>query len=113
MFSSKPEELHEKLNGNEIHRLENIITLEQDVHTAFDDLSLWFKPVAVCLTLLLYTLINGCYRTLLINTQFILEVVLENWQVDHYPRRPPSPQQISNFESLPDTILNYMHSAVR
>jgi len=78
MFSSKPEELHEKLNGNEIHRLENILTLEQGVHTAFDDLSLWFELVAVCLTLLLYTSINGCHRTLLINTQSKPGVVLEN-----------------------------------
>ena len=58
MFSSKPEELHEKLNGNEIHRLENIITLALHVHTGFNALSVWFKPVDVCLILLLYTLIN-------------------------------------------------------
>ena len=72
MFSSAPEQLHDKLNGNEIHRLENVITLEQGVHTAFDNLFLWFKPVAVCLTLRLCTLINGCYRALLIYTQYIL-----------------------------------------
>jgi len=45
MFSSVPEQLHDKLNGSEIHRLENIITLDQSTHTAFDDLSIWFKPV--------------------------------------------------------------------
>ena len=71
MFLSKPEELHEKLNGNEIHRLENIITLDLLIHTAFNTLSVWFKPVHVCLMLLLYTLINIYYRTLLIHTQYI------------------------------------------
>ena len=75
MFSSKPEVLHEKLNGNEIHRLENIITLDLLVHTGFNALSVWFKPVDVCLILLLYTLINSYYRTLLIHTQYIGNLV--------------------------------------
>jgi len=78
MFSSVPEQLHDRLNGNEIHRLENIMTLDSIVHTAFDDLSLWFKPVAVCLAFLLCTLIKSRYRTLLINTQSILGLVVEN-----------------------------------
>ena len=44
MFSSKQDELHDELNGNEIHRAENIITLQVAIHQAFDDLLLWFKP---------------------------------------------------------------------
>ena len=53
MFSSNPVELHKQLNGNGIHQLENIITLDYTLHKAFDTLSLWFKPVDVCLILLL------------------------------------------------------------
>ena len=70
-------ELHEKLNGNMIHRLENIITLQMGIHRAFDSLMLWFKPVDVCVALLLYILINGHYRTLLIHTQSVLETVID------------------------------------
>ena len=76
MFSSNPVELHEKLNGNMIHRLENIITLQMGMHRAFDDLILWFKPVDVCVALLLYILINDHYRTLLIHTQSVLKTVI-------------------------------------
>ena len=75
MFSSIPEHLHHELNGNEIHRVENIMTLEESVHTAFDNLRIWFKPVAVCLTPLSCTLIENCYRTLLIHTASILNLV--------------------------------------
>ena len=75
--SSNPVELHEKLNGNMIHRLENIITLQMGIHRAFDSLMLWFKPVDVCVALLLYILINGHYRTLLIHTQSVLETVID------------------------------------
>ena len=35
----------EELNGNGIHRLENILTLSRDVHTFFDTLQLWLEPV--------------------------------------------------------------------
>ena len=77
MFSSMPEQLHDKLNGNEIHRLENIITLDLSIHTAFDELLIWFKPVAVCLAPLSCTLIESCYRTLLTHTRFILSLVLD------------------------------------
>ena len=77
MFSSAPEQLYDNLNGNEIHRLENIITLFVEAHVRFNELELWFKPVTVCLMLLLRTLIKGCYRALLIYTHSILEVVLE------------------------------------
>jgi hypothetical protein len=38
MFSSIPMQLHDKLNGNEIHRLENIVTLETSIHAEFDHL---------------------------------------------------------------------------
>jgi hypothetical protein len=38
MFSSIPAQLHDELNGDEIYRLENIITLSQIAHTEFDDL---------------------------------------------------------------------------
>lgn len=76
MFSSKPEELHDKLNRNGIHQLENIITLQVSMHMAFNDLSLWFKPVNVCVTLLFYTLINSWYRTCLIHTPSIPGLVI-------------------------------------
>lgn len=34
-----------ELAGNQIHRLENIMSMEQGCHRAFDELVLWFKPV--------------------------------------------------------------------
>ncbi|KAI6004742.1 hypothetical protein EDD15DRAFT_2155432 [Pisolithus albus] len=37
----------EELAGNRIHRLENIMSMEQGCHTAFDELVLWLKPVEV------------------------------------------------------------------
>jgi len=76
MFSSKAEELHGELNGDQIHRLENIITLDPIIHTEFDNLSIWFTPVDVCLTPLLYRLINICYRTHSIHTKSILVMVI-------------------------------------
>ena len=76
MFSSNPVELHKQLNGNGIHQLENIITLDYTLHKAFDTLSLWFKPVDVCLIPLLSTFINNCYRTLRINIKSILQLVI-------------------------------------
>jgi hypothetical protein len=33
-----------ELNGENIHRLENVMTLEHTVHKHFDDLKLWFEP---------------------------------------------------------------------
>jgi hypothetical protein len=35
----------EELNGHKIHRLENVITLNHDVHILFDTLQLWLEPV--------------------------------------------------------------------
>jgi len=35
----------DELNGNRIHRLENIITMNSDIHTHFDDLLIWLVPV--------------------------------------------------------------------
>lgn len=32
------------LNGNKIHRLENVLTLDIGVHSLFDRLKLWFEP---------------------------------------------------------------------
>ncbi|KAF9220142.1 hypothetical protein BS17DRAFT_739680 [Gyrodon lividus] len=32
------------LNGANIHRLENILTLESNIHNSFDRLNLWFEP---------------------------------------------------------------------
>ena len=37
-----------ELNGNNIHRLENILTLSTELHAYFDDLYIWLKPVEVC-----------------------------------------------------------------
>jgi hypothetical protein len=34
-----------ELNGSGIHRLENVLTLSQYVHTFFDTLQLWLEPV--------------------------------------------------------------------
>jgi hypothetical protein len=34
----------EELNGTKVHRLENILTLQLDVHQFFDGLVLWFEP---------------------------------------------------------------------
>ncbi len=92
MFSSMPEQLHDKLNGNEIHQLENIITPEMSIHVAFDMLMIWFKPVAVRLGLLPCTLIESCDRNLPIHTRSILKLVLDGYPVGHYPRRSPSQQ---------------------
>ena len=113
MFSSMPEQLHHELNGNEMHRVENIMTLDPLVHMAFDNLRIWFKPVAVCLITLSCTQIESCYRTLLIHTTSILKLVLDGYPVGHYPTMSPSQQQMSNLECLRHTILNYMHCAVR
>ncbi|KAF8347305.1 hypothetical protein F5887DRAFT_1175052 [Amanita rubescens] len=36
----------DELNSNQNHRLENIITMNSDIHTHFDDLLIWQVPVA-------------------------------------------------------------------
>jgi hypothetical protein len=35
----------DELNGPDVHRLENVMTLETGVHALFDNLKLWFEPV--------------------------------------------------------------------
>jgi hypothetical protein len=35
--------LPDELNGADIHRLENVLTLEMGVHAMFDCLGLWFE----------------------------------------------------------------------
>jgi HNH endonuclease len=32
---------YDELNGPDIHRLENVMTLETGIHTLFDNLKLW------------------------------------------------------------------------
>jgi hypothetical protein len=34
---------HDELNGEKIHRLENVMTLRQDLHWLFDTLGLWLE----------------------------------------------------------------------
>ena len=34
---------HDELNGKNIHRLENVMTMRTDLHWVFDDLGLWFE----------------------------------------------------------------------
>jgi hypothetical protein len=34
---------HEELNGEKIHRLENVMTLRSDLHWLFDTLGLWLE----------------------------------------------------------------------
>lgn len=37
--------VEDELNGNQIHRLENIITLGSNYHHFFGDLEIWLEPV--------------------------------------------------------------------
>ena len=37
--------LQEELEGNKIHRLDNIMTLSTDLHLLMDKMSLWFEEV--------------------------------------------------------------------
>ena len=37
-----------ELQGDNIHRLENILTLSAEYHINFDNLHLWLKPKPVC-----------------------------------------------------------------
>jgi hypothetical protein len=39
--------VYEELNGLNIHCLENILTLRQELHTLFDALALWFEETVV------------------------------------------------------------------
>jgi len=39
------EDLPERLNGADIHSLDNIMTLQHDIHSWFDKLQLWFEAV--------------------------------------------------------------------
>jgi len=36
-----------ELNGNNIHRLENVLTLDIGIHSLFDELKLWFEPTGI------------------------------------------------------------------
>jgi hypothetical protein len=36
-------EFKDKLNGEKIHRLENVMTLSTKIHTFFDELNLWLE----------------------------------------------------------------------
>ncbi|KAK0460092.1 uncharacterized protein EV420DRAFT_1747063 [Desarmillaria tabescens] len=37
----------QELEGEKIHRLENVLTLEYDLHDHFDDLTLWLEPTDI------------------------------------------------------------------
>ena len=37
--------IEQELAGTKIHRLENVLTLDLILHTAFDQLNLWFDAV--------------------------------------------------------------------
>ena len=39
--------LKDELNGSNIHRLSNILTLSLDIHCWFDDLKIWLEPLGV------------------------------------------------------------------
>lgn len=47
----------EKLNGPKIHSLQNVMTLECDMHDAFDRLALWFESTVGTLVKAIYALI--------------------------------------------------------
>ena len=49
-----------KLNSNKIHRLKNVLTLDGSVHSAFDELKLWFEP----------TVSNSLYEMSRLDRQF-------------------------------------------
>ena len=38
------EELPDELNGSNVHRLENVMTMVLGFHTFFDQLEIWFVP---------------------------------------------------------------------
>lgn len=42
----------DELNGAKIHRLENVMTMEQGVHGMFDRLALWLEATVRCYSLL-------------------------------------------------------------
>ena len=37
--------VEDELNGNQIHRLENIITMDHNIQMSFDNLQLWLEAV--------------------------------------------------------------------
>jgi len=37
--------IFDELNGPGIHRLQNVLTMDKNVHTYFDRLKVWFEPV--------------------------------------------------------------------
>lgn len=55
-----------ELNGPDIHRLSNILTLRVEVHSLFDKLDLWFElvPVSFVLVVHYYDLIHTAQNTL-------------------------------------------------
>jgi hypothetical protein len=46
----------DELNGLNIHRLDNILTLNPEAHHLFDELKLWFEEVPVSFFFQYYTL---------------------------------------------------------
>jgi hypothetical protein len=38
----------DELKGKDINRLENVVTLAPNVHTAFGKFDLWLEPLEVC-----------------------------------------------------------------
>ncbi|KZP08073.1 hypothetical protein FIBSPDRAFT_840587 [Athelia psychrophila] len=70
--------LEDELNGDQIHRLSNIMTMSQSTHSMFDTLRLWFEAVPtlatydICATLPLY-LINITRRVTFTATKANLE----------------------------------------
>ena len=39
-----------ELNGSNVHRLSNILTLSNEIHYLFDELYIWFEPIGVCVS---------------------------------------------------------------
>jgi hypothetical protein len=37
--------VEDELNGSQIHQLENIITMDSNIHKSFDNLQLWLEAV--------------------------------------------------------------------
>jgi len=104
----------ESLNGNEIHRLENVITLEMSIHAEFNDLFIWFKPVAVCLRLPSCTCIDSCYRDLPVPIRSILKMVQDGcWLATSYRSCSPLVQQMSDYQNHRYTTSNSTHFVVR
>jgi hypothetical protein len=56
------------LNGNNIHCLENILTLDIGVHSLFDELKLWFEPTVSNLLFYVHHILIESSRVLPIPT---------------------------------------------